>query len=267
MTDVNNNKIALCFIINDELMKEDLWIQWINENSQIINVYFYFKDYNKIKSDWIKKYVIPKDKIVSTTYLNVIPAYVGLMNYAFINDINNKWFCMLTESCCPIISPKKFKELFILNSNKSVFSWKKAWWNPLFHKRSNLRYLNKKFWLANDPWFTLTRKHVQQVLNFVCSNVKITKKITEGGLANESLFAIILAMNNELFTDNIINSPTHIVDWSRMTSATSPHLFVLGNDIDLKFIKNELDRNSNVMFIRKISKKFPTYILKKIIGT
>ena len=45
-------KIALCFIINYDhiLNKEDIWREWIEPNKDIINVYFYYKDFNKIKS-------------------------------------------------------------------------------------------------------------------------------------------------------------------------------------------------------------------------
>ena len=34
------------------------------------------------------------------------------------HDKNNQWFCLLTDSCCPIISPKRFKYLF--NTIRSV---------------------------------------------------------------------------------------------------------------------------------------------------
>ena len=45
-------KIALCFIINYEhiLNKEDIWREWIEPNKDIINVYFFYKDFRKIKS-------------------------------------------------------------------------------------------------------------------------------------------------------------------------------------------------------------------------
>ena len=51
-------KIALCFIISYEhiLNKEELWREWIEHNKDIINVYFYYKDLKKIKSEWIQKH-------------------------------------------------------------------------------------------------------------------------------------------------------------------------------------------------------------------
>ena len=133
-------KVALCFIINYEhiLNKEDIWIEWIKPNQDIINIYFYYKELQKIKSEWIMKHTIPPKFIYETSYYHVIPAYLSLMNFALSHDSNNNWFCFLTDSCCPIISPTRFRHLFYTHYNKSILSWKKAWWNIQFHKRANL---------------------------------------------------------------------------------------------------------------------------------
>ena len=118
-------KIALCFIISYDhiLNKEHVWRDWIEPNKDIINVYFYYKDITKIKSQWILEHVVPEKEIKQTSYFHVIPAYMSIMRYAFGNDVSNQWFCLLTDSCCPIISPKKFRYLFYThcNKNKLVF--------------------------------------------------------------------------------------------------------------------------------------------------
>ena len=63
------NKVALCFIINYEhkLHKEEIWKEWINSNKDIINIYFFYKDYNKINSEWIKQHAIPLKYICNTS--------------------------------------------------------------------------------------------------------------------------------------------------------------------------------------------------------
>lgn len=259
-------KIALCFIISYEhiLNKENIWREWIEPNKDIINVYFYYKDIRKIKSEWILQHTIPSNHIVETSYYFVIPAYLSIMQFAFNHDNQNKWFCMLTDSCCPIISPNRFRYLFYKHHKKSIFSWKVAWWNPDFHKRANLAKLPKKLWLANDPWFTLTRDNVEQVISFVKTQKSLTKTICDGGLANESLFAIILKLYKAL-DNNTICSPSHITDWNRMSSATSPHIFKIADDEDKKFIDKELERNKYAMFIRKVAKEFPDDVLRHYI--
>jgi hypothetical protein len=261
-------KIALCFIINYEhvLNKEEIWKEWIEPNKDIINVYFYYKDFNKIQSQWIRERTIPPKFIHDTSYYYVIPAYLSLMRFGLMHDAYNSWFCMLTDSCCPIISPKRFRYLFYQNYNKSIMSWKEAWWNVEFHKRANLLKLPKELRLANDPWFTLKRENVYQVLDFVNKQQDITKTICNGGLANESLFAIILYCYKQLELNGpVIQSATHIVDWNRMESATSPHLFKIADEKDIKFIDSSLEKNKYAMFIRKVSTEFPDQILRHYI--
>jgi hypothetical protein len=261
-------KVALCFIISYDhvLNKEDIWREWIEPNKDLINVYFCYKDFKKIKSPWIRQYTIPPNYIYETSYYHVIPAYLSVMKFALTHDNENNWFCMLTDSCCPIISPKKFRYLFYENYNKSIISWKKSWWNIDFHKRSNLSMLPKELHLANDPWFVLKRENVLQLLSFVNVKKEITKIICSGGLANESLFAIILYCYKQLnSSDKVISAVTHITDWSRMTSATSPHIFKDANEKDIKFIDAELEKNKYSMFIRKISPEFPNENLREYI--
>ena len=259
-------KIALCFIVSYEhiLNKEAIWREWIEPNKDIINVYFYYKDFKKIKSQWIQEHTLPPNYIYETSYYHVIPAYISLMKFALSHDINNTWFCMLTDSCCPIISPKKFRYLFYTNFNKSIISWKPAWWNIDIHKRANLALLPPEFRLGNDPWFVMKREHVCQTVNFIQTQQKTTKTICDGGLANESLFAIILYAYRQL-DKQVISCVSHITDWSRMASATSPHLFKMADDNDIKFIETELKKNKYGMFIRKIAPEFPDKTLRHYI--
>lgn len=259
-------KIALCFIISYDhiLNKEDIWREWIQPNNDIINVYFYYKDIHKIKSKWILDHTLPPNYIHETSYYHVIPAYLSLMNFAVKHDSKNQWFCMLTDSCCPIISPKRFRYLFYKNYGFSIMSWKRAWWNVDFHKRANLAQLPEELHLANDPWFVLKRENVGHILNFVKKQNDVTKLICNGGLANESLFAIILYGYKQL-DSAVISAVSHITDWSRMASATSPYLFKDCNEIDIAFIEKELEKNKCAMFIRKISPEFPDTILRHYI--
>jgi len=262
-------KIALCFIINyeHELNKENIWREWIEYNKDIINIYFFYSDLKKIKSKWILNHAIPFKFVCDkkTSYYHVIPAYISVMRYAYNADRTNQWFCFLTDSCCPIISPLKFRQLFINNYQKSIISYKNAWWNVNFHKRANLYKLPTKYHLANDPWFILHRKKIEYIFKFIKEQRKITEIICNGGLANESLFAIILYYYNQLYNTDIINKSTHIVDWNRRSSPTSPHIFKEANERDLLFIDNSLKNNPYTIFIRKIAKEFPDDIIYKYI--
>ena len=210
-------KVALCFLISYEhvLHKEQLWIDWIKPNQDIINVYFHYKDINMIKSPWIKMYTIPPKLVQQTTYFNVVAAYMSILAYSYNHDKNNLWFCLLTDSCVPIISPEKFRKIFFEHYQASIIKCKPAYWNITIHRRANLRLLDKEYWLSNDPWFTLCRDHVHKCILFLTLKNNIYQKINMGGLANESVFAIILQTfgelnnplrkKNKLFSQNNIN--------------------------------------------------------------
>jgi len=254
-------KIALCFIIsyNHVLNKEEIWKKWIEPNKDIINVYFYYKDFKKITSPWILKHLVEPSYIRETSYYHVIPAYLSVLSYAIKNNSNNEWFCILTESCCPIISPAKFRSLFYKNYSFSIMNWTNVWWNVYLQKRANLALLPKKYHLANDPYFVLKREDVKYCFQFTHSQSLLYKTICDGGLANESLFAIIFSVFNKL--NKIKKGVTHITDWSRMTSPTSPYLFINGSHKDIQFIENNLQQHKYAMFIRKISPDFPDEII------
>ena len=258
-------KVALCFIISYShiLNKEQIWIDWIESNKDIINVYFHYKNYAEIKSEWIKKHAIHPKCTVETDYMHVVPAYMTLMSFALNHDVNNQWFCFLTDSCVPIISPLKFRELFFENYSKTIMSWRNAWWNVHMCKRANLHLLKEEFHLANDPWFVMKREDVKKSIIYSNVNNNIFKTICAGGVANESIFAIMLYSFNEL--KNARSQVSHAADWSRMTSSTSPHVFKEGNAADIKFITNFLETNHYTMFLRKTDRCFPDDKLLDII--
>ena len=260
-------KVALCFIISYEhvLNKEQLWIDWIKPNQDIINIYFHYKDIIKIQSPWIKLYTIPPNIVQPTSYYNVVPAYMSILSYAYNHDTDNVWFCLLTDSCIPIISPEKFRKMFLEHYQASIIKCKPAYWDITIHRRSNLRLLLKEYWLANDPWFTLCRDHVNKCILFLTYKNDIYQQINSGGLANESMFAIILQTFKELTNPlRMINESSTLADWTRMSSPTSPYLFKEGTQENINIICNQLKENKYAMFLRKVHREFPDSIIKDI---
>jgi hypothetical protein len=263
-------KVALCFIISYEhiLKKEHLWIEWIKPNQDIINIYFHYKDINLIKSPWIKLYTIPPKFIQNTSYYNVVPAYMSILSYAYEHDKQNLWFCLLTDSCVPIISPEKFRKMFTNHYQASIIKCRPAYWDITIHRRANLRLLTKEFWLSNDPWFTLSRDHVHKCILFLTLKTGVFQQINMGGLANESMFAIILQTFNELINPmKLINESATIADWTRMSSPTSPYLFKDATPENINIISNLLKENKYIMFLRKVHKSFPDSTIQEIMNT
>ncbi len=260
-------KVALCFIISNKhiVHKEHLWRKWIDQKKDLFNVYFHYKDYSLIRSDWVRKHCIHPKFITKTAYFHVVPAYLALLNFA-VKNLENKWFCLLTESCIPIVSMDKFLESLNKNVDKSILSWQKAYWNLQIHTRANLRLLKPDFQLSNAPWFILTRDHVNKVLYFRILQHSLYKTICEGGLANESVFAIALESFMELKNkDKVINEVSTITDWEHMETPTSPYTFKSGSPEEIKRLHELIRKNPHGLFLRKISPYFPDKELHKII--
>ena len=267
------NKVALCFIIsyNHVLNQEAVWKEWIEPNKDWINVYVHYKHLGRIQSPWLRSHAIPPKNIAATSYFHVVPAYMSLLSFAKHHDAGNQWFCMLTDSCMPIVSPDQFKERFRQYGDKSIMRIKGADWNPEFHARANLKRLSPKLHLVHDPWFTLTRLHVDQLIRFILypATRSIYSTVCAGGLANESVFAIMLGittgdldvqlaarLQNE---KNVLNTSATVADWSRRTNATSPHLFSRTGQnphVNKKIIQDLVTKNPLAMFLRKVSQDF-----------
>jgi len=268
---------ALCFLINNTINKENVWKKWIEPNKDIINVYIHYKHYTTIESEWIKKHCIPLNSIVSTSYYHVVPAYMSLLYFSINHDVNNQWFCFLSESCVPIISPEEFRILFNTHKHQSILQWREAWWNVEYHKRANLTLFTKEFQLGHTPWFVLTKEDAIKCLLYKQVKKSVYSLICKGGLANESIFAIMLKTFNRLDGtgengQNVINAPSTLIDWSRMTSSTSPFVFKYETDIytmqhNIDWIVGEKKKNKYTIFLRKIDSSFPDDELEKMIYT
>lgn len=265
-----HKKVALCFIISYShiLNQEEIWKKWIEPNKDWINVYVHYKDFRKISSPWLRAHCLPPSFIVSTSYYHVVSAYISLLTFAHSHDTSNQWFCMLTDSCTPLISPQLFAERFSEYNDKSIFRTKGATWNPQFHQRANLQHLPQPMRVEHDPWFTLTRLHVEKIRNYTTNPItqSIYLTVCRGGLANETIFALMLDIFNDkdLNDDetnkkrNYINSSATVADWSRRMSPTSPYLFsgTTNAEQNRRIIADLMKSNPLAMFLRKVNSTF-----------
>lgn len=263
----NTHKIAMCFLISGKqtLNHENYWKEWISKNESIINVYFHYKDYDTISSDWIKSKCIPRNYISKTSYYYVLNAYLNILSFALNHDNNNTWFCFCTEKCLPIMNPIDFKKLFLENKYKSIIKTEKCKWNVQYHKRANLNLFPSQYHLYNEPWFILTRSHGIKMIEFVHNQYKWTKLINQGIIANESFFAIALYYYGILGNEKeIIDSITHLTNWDQ-NSGTHPYTFTNASTYELDWINHKCmsvpNNKLKYIFIRKIDASFPVNAL------
>lgn len=92
-------------------------------------------------------------------------------------------------------------------------------------------------------------------------------KINTGGLANESIFAIILQTFGELTNPlKLINESSSVCDWKRMSTPTSPYVFKEATPENIDIIVNLLKENRHTMFLRKVDRSFPDSVIKDIMN-
>jgi len=85
--------------------------------------------------------------------------------------------------------------------------------------------------------------------------------ICRGGLANESIFIIILKQCEELL--NVINESVNVASWEKMSSANSPFVFKSGIKEEMDYIDGFFKENKYLMFIRKVDVSFPDHVLRE----
>jgi hypothetical protein len=220
-------RAALCFLLGrgHGLIHEACWIDWIAPNADWIDVYVHSPPTSR-DSEWVRAHRLPPAYLHPTSYWHVMPACLSLMGYAVTQDARTQWACLLTESCVPLVSPAAFRARFQEDHGRSLIRCQPAYWPVQFHTRAHLRDQPIAWQLANDPWFTLTRVHVEQCLHWVVADPAWVRHIWSGGLANESYVAMALARSGEYpVSPRVIPVSSTVADWSRMASATSPYTF------------------------------------------
>ena len=120
-----------------------------------------------------------------------------------------------------------------------------------------------KYHLKNDAWFVLSKSSVSKCIEFITNHKQLYITISNGIIANESIFAIMLKSQGLLV--GVINESSHATDWTRRMTPTSPYLFKYGSTHDVDFIKDSLKKNKYTIFLRKVDPEFPDNILQKFI--
>lgn len=258
-------KVALCFLISytHDLHQESLWREWIEELRDIVNVYVHYKHYDKIRSPWLRAHAIPLEFTQRTIYENVVPAYFSLLAFSFYHDASNQWFCMLTDTCAPLVTPTEFRRRFAALGDRTIMTVRPAYWNMEMYNRANLSKLAPHLHLANDPWFVMTRSHVETCLSFLKVNHSMYTTVTAGSVANESIFAIILAMRNGSMA-RLLNAPSNVADWVRPSTASSPHYFYEASDGEMAILRTLIEQHPHCLFGRKFNMAFPATALRQL---
>ena len=265
------NDVTFCFLVTKDLAKEHSWREWFDRLQQLqftfsVIVHCSSSHKNKVKSDWLKRHFLPRERMRDTAWGWVLNAMMSMYDHA-VDACPAAWYTLHSETCVPMVSPEKFMHIFNTYKRYTFMSYCKAWWNPLKVNRANLHALPPAMHLAHPQWCIFCHEDLSQMVNMSKTDKHINNTLTVlmgGHAAEESYAAALLSSINNM--KNVINKQTTLVDWKRTPNGDNPHTFISWTPQDETIVRDIRKTNANeYMFMRKIAPTFPDDILRKCI--
>ena len=246
------NKIAFLFLTKGDSNVSNIWKYYFKDiSTNLYNIYCHPK--KKPSQLFLKKNVI--QTIIPTQWgdISLVKATILLLREAF-KDENNKFFILVSESCCPVQS---FKKLY-----DKIFSIKKSWIYYQHHDNRYDRYLkmDKKLkyiipfnrFLSQNQWMVLSRLHTSIILKNT-DKLSLFKNVHA---IDEHYFILILLLyykNMDNLSCVVYNQKITYCDWSDIRSSHPKEFKYLEASTLKKAIV------ANCFFIRKISSDCKVY--------
>ncbi len=246
-----SKKIALLFLIKDDINKIDLWYNFIkNIDVNKYSIYIHYKNDNKLK--YFNKYKLKETIPTKWGDISLVQAQKLLLKEAYKDKTNYK-FIFLSDTCIPI---KSFNYIydFLTKNNNSYF-------NTEIIKNENYKTFQ---------WFILNREHTQIIIN---DTTQI--KLFENTFApDETYFLTTLRKNinnnNNLIINKVSANFTTFVNWGdkflylfklddfnnsyksfnsiKTKKNGSPYTYVDIDDKELNYLVN----STKCLFMRKV---------------
>ena len=227
--------------------------------SNVCNYYVNCKYPEKVKS-FLKNHII-KNNILNTSWrsFSLVSATLNLLLTAF-HDKNNKWFCLLSESCIPLKS--------IDDINCFLHNYKYSF----FHLKTYDKHIYK-----TSQWWILNRKDVSILLKqtYYTKVKSIITKNNNLGTPDELYFLTYLLMNDNNYKFN--SQMTTYVRFIETKKNYHPFTFNYLTKYDLKISKTclflrkcesniELYKPKEILFITFVGKETYNYSVKNTIN-
>lgn len=203
------------------------------------NIYVHAKYPKKVNS-YLKNYII-KD-YVETDWggIGIVKAEIKLLENAIRNN-DNKWFILLSQTCCPLLTYESLKNE--LNKNNNIYSFFD------YVIKDGIFYKTSQFWILN-------RQDVETIINTQNKYLNLYKNVKT--ILDEKYFLTVLMNENKDYKFN--NKTTTYSRWINVLGTLHPFEFNKITPYDIRlFNKNKY------FFFRKItpSFSFKSYIPQK----
>jgi hypothetical protein len=179
-------KLALLFIIINELPFEAIWKDWIGDSDEV-NVYIHAKEPGGVSSNWLRMHLInapgfsprrPAEwgsiELTKTSYCLLQAACRPLPHLTkhpanmTATAVNNTRFVFLSESCIPLVP--------LRDCLNEIHKEEKSWIKIVRRHEQSGYNIQRQFMplekhvpvdcvLKCDQWTLLTRKHAEQIFN------------------------------------------------------------------------------------------------------
>lgn len=263
---MNTPKIAFLFLTVSDLNKPDIWQNFFKGNESKFNIYAHSKDHRGIETDILLNNQIPnKESYTKWGDVSLVNATIKLLKSA-LNDKNNQFFVLVSESCIPLYDFDYVYNTIIDNNKSWVFYYKqnsslnKIRWLSMFKHRVNKgKRVPYDGFFKQSQFMILSRSHAK----FLCeSNNDNTKIYRYMQAPDEYYFINTLKHNYVNFDLENINYPATYVNRingkrGHPVCFDEVNLSQIKNDCCIKYfiIDDYLTKDKKVsLFLRKINK-------------
>ena len=234
-------KLALCFLIIEEIECESVWVEWLKGNEDKVLIFIHSKYKFKPKTDFFRT----QSHIVETVPTSwagygIVEATLKLFENAFDFTEENMRLILISETTVPV---KKFEYIynFLWNDTRSfIYDITHEGRFPLYLNVA--KALRQSCVVKHSQWIILNRRHAQILLGASSTIETVYSKIV---VPDESWALTFLNYLNES-EDVCINSITTYVNWE-LKKDMHPYTF---SEIPMDLFKNILLEPS-YLFARK----------------
>lgn len=256
----STSKVALLFIIIDDLPLENIWRDWLTgPNSRNVEIFIHAKYPERVRSRWVQDRLIRSDLRPSWGSIELSKAMYYLLEDALqLKSFTADYFIFLSESCVP---------LYNINDFFSRLQGQTKSWIDYNNKPTNGYAYSNQFAplkevvpdvcvYKSDQWVMLNRTNAIQLIEFEKqTNISIWNLMANVVKASDEMWipTILCIVNNGL--ENVVEKrKITYVDWGQETR--SPITF---EEITPELMQTA--RENGCLFMRKFKARNPMWLV------
>eukprot|EP01039_Chlorochromonas_danica_P011224 gene11224-12521_t len=167
--------IAVCLVIVDELLHEEIWKAWLNSGNEEYSgaLFIHAKNPEAIRSSWVKQHTLQYSFRPEWNSPEVVRAMLSVLAEAVsyrceVDDVVCQRMIFATESCIPVYA--------LSEVGSRVFQEEKSWLDAYHTPKNKYEAAHcfqavdkevipsKAVWKSLPGWIMLTRAHAEEIL-------------------------------------------------------------------------------------------------------